>query len=525
MAAIALVIGLASAAPASAFDFYDVARRAKELSTEKYKAPTSNLPRELRDLKFADYQQIRLKREKYYWADGKTPFQLVFHHQGMYFDLPVKINEINAEGVKEIKYNPEDFDFGPRKPDFKQIKDLGFAGFRVVYPLNDNNKRDDEVATFLGASYFRMVGKGQVYGISARGLAIDTATPSGEEFPRFREFWVARPGNTDKHLVVYALLDSPRATGAYRFTITPGEDTTVQVRSRIFLRAPVAKLGIAAMASMYLYGSAQPSPVLNYRPELHDSNGLSFHAGNGEWLWRPVNNPKRLANSSFAINNPLGFGLMQRGREFSRYEDLDDHYELRPSLWVTPEGNWGKGHVELVEIPTSDETNDNVVAMWVPDVQPKPGAGLDMNYTLNFTRNEDKIPDPKLARVLQTRRSLGEERGADLIRRPDGSLAFLIDFSSTDPQPDPKAAQGKAAAAKPQDQPMPISLSFSTNGNADVIENSLRRNTVTGGWRVTIRIKVKDPVKAVEMRAALVSGANAVSETWSYQLPVNETAE
>ncbi len=512
LSGLALVVGLLAAAPADAFNFFDVARRAKELSTEKYKAQTSRLPKELRELKFAEYQQIQLRRDKYHWADGKLPFQLTFNHQGMAFDLPVKINEVDAGGIREIKYNPDDFEFGPRKPDAKALKDLGFAGFRVLYPLNDPAKRDDELVSFLGASYFRVVGKGQVYGISARGLAIDTAVASGEEFPRFTEFWIARPANQDKHIVIYALLDSPRATGAYRFTITPGETTSVQVRSRLYLRAPVSKLGIAAMASMYMFGANQPSATMNYRPEMHDSDGLAFHAGNGEWLWRPLNNPKRLAHSSFAVENPRGFGLQQRGRAFSQYEDIDDRYELRPSLWVEPEGNWGKGQIELVEIPTADETNDNIVAFWVPQEQPKPGTALDLNYTLQWTRNEAGYHDPKLARVLQTRRSIGENKGPDLIRRPDGSIALLIDFSAPPP-------------AKPKDPPVPVSLSFSTNGNADVVENSLRHNPATGGWRVTLRVKVKDASKPVEMRAGLVNGQQAVSETWSYQLPANDTAQ
>jgi glucans biosynthesis protein len=506
------VSGAVSATSAHAFNFYDVARKAKELSNEKFKAPTSALPRELRDLKFADYQQIQLKREKYHWADNKSPFELVFHHQGMYFDLPIKINEVDAEGVREIKYDPNNFDFGPRKPDAKALNNLGFAGFKVLYPLNNSKKPDDEIASFLGASYFRVVGKGQQYGISARGLAIDTAVPSGEEFPRFREFWVSRPANADKHIVIYALLDSPRATGAFRFTINPGEDTTVDVKSRVYLRAPVAKLGIAPMASMFLYGSNQPTTASNFRPELHDSDGLAFHAGNGEWLWRPLNNPRRLSTSSFGMENPKGFGLQQRGREFSRYEDIDDRYETRPSLWVEPSGNWGKGRVELIEIPTADETNDNIVAFWVPENQPKPGAALDLDYTLRFTRNETKLQDPKLARVVQTLRSAGELKGADLIRRADGSLALMIDFTAP-------------ATARKNDPPVPVSLSFSNNGNADVMENSLRRNPVTGGWRVTLRLKVKDPTKPVEMRAALVNGQTQVSETWSYQLPANETAE
>ena len=512
LAALVLMIGLFAASPASAFDFFDVARRAKALAGKKYDAPSSTLPKELRELKFADYQQIRFRRDKYYWPDGKSPFQLSFHHQGMAFDLPVKINEIDASGVREIKYDPADFDFGPRKPDPNQIKHLGFAGFRVLYPINDPAKRDDEIASFLGASYFRVIGKGQVYGVSARALSVDTAAPSGEEFPRFREFWIARPANGDRHIVIFALLDSPRATGAYRFTITPGKDTTVEVRSRVYLRAPVATLGIASMSSMFLFGANQPSATVNYRPQLHDSDGLAFHAGNGEWLWRPLNNPRRLATSVFEVENPRGFGLEQRERDFAQFQDLDDRYDLRPTLWIEPQGNWGKGKIELVELPTSDETNDNITAFWVPAEQPKPGRALDLSYTMHLTRDEGQFADPKLARVLQTLRSQGETRGADQIRHADGTIAYVVDFSA--PQP-----------AKPKDPPVAVSLNFSTGGNADVVENSLRRNTVTGGWRATIRIKVKDPTKAVEMRANLVNGQTPVSETWSYQLPAYETGE
>ena len=222
------------------------------------------------------------------------------------------------------------------------MKDLGFAGFKVLYPINSKDK-NDEIVSMLGASYFRVLGQGQVYGLSARGLAIDTALPSGEEFPRFREFWIERPKATDKRLTIYALLDSPRATGAYRFVIMPGRDTVVDVQSKVYLRDKVGKLGVAPLTSMFLFGSNQPSPALNYRPALHDSNGLSILAGNGEWIWRPLNNPKHLAVSSYAMENPQGFGLLQRGRQFSRFEDLDDRYDLRPSAWITPKGSGAKG--------------------------------------------------------------------------------------------------------------------------------------------------------------------------------------
>ena len=507
-----MVLGLLCAGQANAFNFFDVAKRAKTLSAEGFKPVSNNIPKELRELKFATYQQIQAKRDSYHWNDAKLPFQLAFNHLGMSFDEPVKIHEIDAQGVREIKFDPALFDYGSVKLDPNVAKNLGgFAGFRLLTALNDPSKRDDELASFLGASYFRVLGKGQVYGQSARGLAIDTAMATGEEFPRFREFWIARPGNKEKHIVVYALLDSPRATGAFRFTFTPGDDTVVDVKSRIYLRDRVGKLGIAATASMYLFGSNQPSPTPNFRPELHDSDGLAIHAGNGEWIWRPLNNPRRLATSGFAIENPAGFGLLQRARDPGRYEDIEDRYELRPSLWIVPKGQWGKGRVELVEIPTNDETNDNIVTMWVPETQPKPGEALDLEYTMYWTRNEPKYHDPKVAWVQQTRRAPGEIRGADQIRRPDDSTAFYIDFV------------GPVFKDLPQD--VVIGSNVSHNGNADILESTVRRNPATGGWRLLVRIKVKDATKPAELRAQLRNGDTVLSETWSYQLPVNENAQ
>ena len=316
-----------------AFDLNDVARQAKSLADKSYEAPKSNLPSQFRDMKFADYQKIQFRQDKTYWGKLRTPFKLEFYPEGMYFDLPVKLNEVTASSVREIKYSPDYFNFSNVQADADSVKNLGFAGFKVLYPLNSKNKQD-EITSFLGASYFRVVGAGQVYGLSARGLAIDTALPSGEEFPRFKEFWIERPKPQDKQLVIYALLDSPRATGAYRFVLHPGKETTVDVRSKIYLRDTVGKLGIAPLTSMFLFGANQPSPAMNYRNELHDSDGLSIHNGNGEWIWRPLNNPKRLAVSSYALENPKGFGLLQRHRDFSHYQDLDDRDDLRPGGWV-----------------------------------------------------------------------------------------------------------------------------------------------------------------------------------------------
>ncbi len=472
-----------------AFSLDDVSAKAQELAGQKFEAPRSNLPNEFREMKFADYQKIRFRTEKAEWADQKTPFRLSFYHQGMHFDTPVKINEITATTVDEIKYDPTRFDFGDVKFDPKATEQLGYAGFRVLYPINKADKQD-EIMTMLGASYFRVIGKGQVYGLSARGMAIDTALPSGEEFPRFREFWIQRPKPTDKHLVIFALLDSPRATGAYRLTVRPGTDTVVDVKSRVFLRDRVNKLGIAPLTSMFLFGANQPSKVLNYRRELHDSSGLSIHAGNGEWIWRPLNNPKHLAVSNFSVENPRGFGLLQRGRDFSHYEDLDDRYEKRPSAWIEPKGDWGKGSVDLVEIPTADETNDNIVAFWSPEKLPEPGQPLDFAYRLHWTLDEANLHSPDSAWVKQTLRSTGDVKQSNLIRQPDGSVAYLVDF------------EGPSLQALPEDAEVRSQVSVGDNG--EIVENSVRYNPETKGWRLTLRLKIKDPSKATEMRAALV---------------------
>lgn len=472
-----------------AFSLDDVSAKAKELAGQKYEAPRSNLPNEFREMKFADYQKIRFRNEKAEWADQNTPFKLSFYHQGMHFDTPVKINEVTADSVQEIKYDPTRFDFGDVKFDPKATEQLGYAGFRVLYPINKADKQD-EIMTMLGASYFRVVGKGQAYGLSARGMAIDTALPSGEEFPRFTEFWIERPKPGEKQLVIFALLDSPRATGAYRLILRPGTDTIVDVKSQMFLRDKVSKLGVAPLTSMYLFGANQPSKVLNYRRELHDSSGLSIHAGNGEWIWRPLNNPKHLSVSNFTVENPKGFGLLQRGRDFSHYEDLDDNYDKRPSAWIEPEGDWGKGTVNLVEIPTADETNDNIVAFWSPAELPEVGKPLDVSYRLHWTMDEKALHPADSAWVKQTLRSTGDVKQSNLIRQPDGSVAYLVDF------------EGPSLKALPSDAAVRSQVSVSDN--AELVENSVRYNEHTKGWRLTLRMKIKDAGKPTEMRAALV---------------------
>ncbi|HTH45144.1 MAG TPA: glucan biosynthesis protein G [Oxalicibacterium sp.] len=489
---------------AQAFSLDDVTARAKTLAAKPYVAPVSNLPPAFSKMQFGDYVKIRPRRENFEWRGDSTPFKLAFYHQGMQFSTPVKISEISGNAIEELHYDAERFDFGDLSFNNKTTGKLGYAGFRVLYPINRAGK-EDEIMSVLGASYFRVIGKGQVYGLSARGLAIDTATASGEEFPRFTEFWIKRPAPQDKQLTFYALLDSPRATGAYQFVLTPGQDALLDVRARVFMRGDVKRLGIAPLTSMFLFGPNQQSSKRNFRPAIHDSNGLAIHTGSDEWLWRPLNNPQNVEVSSFQVENPKGFGLLQRGRHFSNFQDLKDRYDLRPSAWIEPKGNWGKGMVQLVEIPTADETNDNIVAYWTPAELPRKGVPLAFDYRMHWTTDEPALLKNDVGWVKQTFHTDGELTEANLIRHNDGTTALLVDF------------EGPVLTNLPSDAVVRPQVSVSDN--AELVDTVLQPNPAIGGWRLTMRIKVKDATHPVEMRAALLDGKRVLTETWSYQIP------
>lgn len=494
-----MTIGLMLLLPAAeslAFGFADVAAKAKKLAASSYSKPAKNLPSSLETLTYDQYRDIRFKPDKSTWRNAHLPFELAFFHQGLYFGSPVKINEITGKTVQEIRFDPKLFDYGANTLNPKDLGGLGFAGFRVHYPIN-TSKYKDEVAVFLGASYFRAVGKGQLYGLSARGLAIDTALNSGEEFPQFTEFWIERPQASAKELTIYALLDSPRVSGAYRFIVKPGVETAVDVKTQLYLRENVSKLGIAPLTSMYYFGENHRPNIDDYRPEVHDSDGLSIQSGTGEWIWRPLVNPKRLLITSFNVNNPQGFGLQQRDRKFGSYEDLEAHYQRRPGAWIEPKGNWGSGRVELVQIPTPDETNDNIVAYWVPETLPRPGTPIDMEYRLLWQKDTERRPP--LSWVSQTRRGHGFRRKAD------DSIALFIDFDGP--------------ALKNLDKDATVDATVTVDGNAKVLETTTYPNEMTGGWRTAIRFRRTDEKKPVELRAYLHTNNTTLSETWSYILP------
>jgi glucans biosynthesis protein len=481
---------------ALAFSFDDVSRKAKQLSEAAYQKPDTALPAELKGLSYDQYRDIRFKPEASLWRSEGLPFEAAFFHRGGFFQDGVKINEIAGNAVHEVMFDPGRFDYGANKLDTNRMRNLGFAGFRIHYPVNQVGYKD-EVISFLGASYFRALGKGQLYGASARGLAVDTAQASGEEFPRFTEFWLERPEQAAKQLTFYALLDSPRVTGAYRFVVTPGEDTVMDVKVRLYPRDKISLVGIAPLTSMFLFGENQQFAADDYRPEVHDSDGLSVRTASGEWLWRPLQNPKRLLVTSFALNDPTGFGLMQRDRKFDHYEDLEAHYQQRPSVWIEPKGKWGNGRVELVQIPVPDETNDNIVAYWVADSPLQAGEARDFEYRMLWQKNRETLPPAGF--VTQTR------RGRAFTKAPDGSIGLIIDF-------DGPALRKLATGSKPE-------AIISADANGQIAESDVYRNDVNNSWRLSLRVRRIDPTKPVELRAQLRGKDEKELETWSYILP------
>ncbi|HET7525022.1 MAG TPA: glucan biosynthesis protein, partial [Burkholderiaceae bacterium] len=317
---------------AAAFDFNDVAREAERIARAPYRQPPAP-DAALTGLSYDAYRKQRFRAEQSIWRSNGLPFELQFFPLGRNFTRPLTLYEVVGDEVRPLRVPASMFDGGTS---------AGAAGVRVHRWVDQPKRVSEEVIAFLGASYFRLAPQGLGYGLSARGLAVDTVGGSGEEFPAFTTYWFQRPQPGDSEVRFYALLDSPRVTGAYGFVVRPGKTSVVDVRARLTLRAPVSRLGIAPLTSMFLAGENQTSATNDdYRPEVHDSDGLQIATGSGEWLWRPLTNPRGVFVTSFTMPKVRGYGLMQRDRSFTSYQDLEARYELRPSAWIEPQGEWG----------------------------------------------------------------------------------------------------------------------------------------------------------------------------------------
>lgn len=471
---------------ATNFSRATVMEAARALAAQPYSAPEPAVPEELLNLSYSAYQGVRFRDDRRLFINPPSGFAVDLLHSGFIFRVPVEIFTVKEGKANKIGFDPTMFTYqGVDAP--PAGTELEFAGFRGRTALNQPDVMD-EFLVFAGASYFRAVAKGQVFGLSARGLAINTAEKEGEEFPFFRSFWLEEPG--DGRMVIHALLDGPSATGAYRFTVRPGDQTVIDVEATVFARADIRSLGLAPLTSMYLYSGVERGEYDDFRPSVHDSDGLAIWNGGGERIWRPLQNPRLLQISSFADNGPRGFGLIQREKRFSEYEDLEALYHKRPSLWVEPIGDWGKGSVMLVEIPNVTEIHDNMVAFWKPESPLS--AGSETSFTYRLTWGWDAATAPDMLRVART---LSGDGSQENWRR------FVVDF----------ARPVGAVDAPAQAFTATIASSVGAVQNVVVMDNP-----ELGGIRVAFEIDPQGNAIA-DLRLDLLRDGRAAGEVWVYR--------
>jgi periplasmic glucans biosynthesis protein len=483
---------------AAPFGYPDVVKRARDLAAAPYDPTVPPLPDGLADLNYDAWRDIRFKSDKPLLGQQlNATFRLELFHIGHLYKRPVVINVLRDGIPAPIPYAANLFDYGRNKFATNLPINLGFAGFRLKFPVNAPHVWD-EVIAFLGASYFRFLGRGQRYGLSARGLAIGNGQRLNEEFPYFREFWIETPDPNAETIAIYALLDGESATGAFRFDLVPGQETYLETDVTLFARKAIPAVGLAPLSSMFFIGKNDRRFSDDFRSELHDSDGLLMHTGAGEWIWRPLSNPVAPAVSAFMDRDPRGFGLLQRDRNFSDYQDLDLAYELRPSYWIEPHENWGEGRVELLELPTGDETNDNIVTAW----SPKDGldAGKSLTYSYRITAlTMDQALSPG-GRTVATFRASARALGA-VEAPPPGATRFLIDFAGGDLSyymNDPSLVEAIATAS-----------------NGKILRTFLTPNIHTRGFRAGVDVAV-DPGQSTDLRVFLRSGSKALTETWTF---------
>ena len=477
------------------FDFAWLKGQARSLAAAPYRPPQHKLPAPIAALDWDQYQSIRFRPEHALWADAKLRFQVELFHLGLFFKRPVQMFEVVDGRARQLAYDPAMFDYGKSGlAGARQPADLGFAGFRFKFHLAPQF----DIAAFLGASYFRATSGTRQYGLSARALAVDTGMARDEEFPDFTSFWFERPAPESNTLVVYALLDSPSIAGAYRFAMTPGDTTLMDIDSALYPRKEIERLGIAPGTSMFQTAENDRRKANDWRPEIHDSDGLAMHTGTGEWIWRPLRNPRTLSFNAFADRSPRGFGLLQRDRDFANYQDDGVFYDRRPSLWVEPKGDWGAGAVTLVEIPTNDETFDNIVAFWNPAEKTKPGQELLLGYRLYWGRAAP-VQSP-LARVVATRTGLGGVVGQ---KRRYFSWRFAIDFVGGDlALIDPKTPVEAVIGA--------------SSGKIEI--TSARPLGAIDGWRAMFDlVPDANSTDPISLRLFLRVDGQPMTETWLYE--------
>ena len=467
------------------FTFETLLADAKRRAAAPYAPQRNRLPAGLDKLSPEQYRSIRFNPDAGIWRAEQLPFRLELLRAGYNMQTAVTVSTVENGEAHDVVATPAMFEMESALPAQLAKVSLPLSGFRLRSRIN-SNKVWDEFLVFQGASYFRAVAKNLLYGLSARGLALNTAEPSGEEFPAFTHFWIEKPGAHAGAIVIYALLESESTTGAYRFTVQPGVETLTDVDLTLFPRAEIRVAGIAPLTSMFLFDETNRGRLDDYRPEVHDSDGLQIAAASGEQIFRPLANPIKLQVSSFTTQQPKGFGLVQRSRQQVDFQDFDAQYERRPSAWVEPQGEWGAGSVELVEIPSGRETNDNIVAFWRPAQSPAPGHPAHFAYRVIWNA------EPALPKSLG--KTVASRSGASV----DGKRrVFLLDFVGAGEKVD--------------------GLRLDLNASAGRISNTtLMSNGALHGLRASFEIDPRD-AELIELRLRIMRGDRPVTETWLYR--------
>ena len=474
------------------FSFDLLAERAKALAAAPYQAPRVAQPEVLERIDYDAHWRLRFRPETTVKV-GDVPVQ--FFHLGTYFRSPVKMAVVEGEQSREVVYDARFFDMPEDSPARALTEGTGFAGFRL---MREDLKTD--WISFLGGAYFRTDGALRQYGLSARGLAIDTGLGTPEEFPRFTEFYIEEPADGLSDVIIHALMDSPSVTGAYRMKTThaEGKGQVMEISSRLFFRAPVDRLGIGPLTSMFWYSETNRVLGFDWRPEVHDTDGLMMVMGNGEQIWRPLNNPPRVVTSSFFGENIKGFGLIQRDRNYANYEDDGVFYDKRPAVWIEPLSGWGQGAVQLVEIPTNDEIYDNIVAFWNPAEAPQAGSSMQFDYRLHW--GVDAPLETPLARTVATRIGAGGIPGHP---RPPGHLKMVLDF--------------EGAAVKGLGQQDGVTPEITLPDGVELVQAYTLPVVGTDRWRLIFDIAATG-VETVDIRAYLSRQGAPLTETWLGQV-------
>lgn len=469
----------------ASFDRAKLVDHARALSKKPYVAPNSAMPDGFNALTYEQYSGIKHRMERQVWADPPVGLTLEPLHRGFIYQAPVHLSVIENGQTRKITYSTSRYDFGKLALPAGAVPDIGFSGVRIM--LNAPGMPQRDVATFQGATFLRSMARGQSPGVIARALSLKTGEAKGEEFPFFRALWIEKPQRDDL-IFVHALLDSESVSGVFSYTIRVGDVTLIDTEAAIFPRVALDNFGLAGMQASYLYGWTDRRAIDDIRPVVHEVAGLQMLAGNGEWIWRPVNNPKQLQISSFASENPRGYGFVLRDRDFTTYQDHDARFELRPTLWIEPIGEWKAGAVQLIEIPSDNEVHDNIIAQW----RPKEPLAAGAEYNFAYRQHWCWLPPerPNLAMVISTR----------IGRAPQKRRRFVIDYVGE-----------RIASLKIAD--LQAALWSSNNGISNVRILSV---TDHRPLRVTFDL---DPGSEtlVELRLALMAGTEPVSETWLYR--------